>query len=42
MKSSLPRLAALVLMSWLAAIALLATGLHFLPVTIGTLPDHLE
>lgn len=36
------KLAALVVMSWLLSIALLAVALHFLPVTPGTLPDHLD
>ena len=36
------KLALLILASWLAAIALLEVSLHYLPVTPGTLPDHLE
>lgn len=36
------KLALLILASWLIAIALLDAGLHFLPVTRGTQPDHLE
>jgi len=36
------KFALLILAGWLAAIILLDIGLHFLPVTPGTLPDHLE
>lgn len=36
------KLILLILASWLAAILLLDLGLHALPVTRGTLPDHLE
>lgn len=36
------KLALLIVLSWLTAIALLDAGLHFLPVTPGTAPDHLE
>jgi hypothetical protein len=36
------RIAALTVCSWLAAIALLWIALHFLEVTPGYLPDHLE
>lgn len=42
MKPSLPILAMMVLASWALAIASLGLALHFLPVTPGTLPDHLE
>ncbi len=36
------RMAALIASSWLAAITLLWIALHFLAVTPGYLPDHLE
>ena len=36
------RMAVLIASSWLAAIALLWIALHFLVVTPGYLPDHLE
>jgi hypothetical protein len=35
-------LAVKVVVSWLVAIALLNAALHFLPVTPGYLPDHVE
>jgi hypothetical protein len=31
-----------VVAGWLLAVALLATLLHFVPVTLGYMPDHLE
>jgi hypothetical protein len=32
----------LVLVSWLIALASLAVMLHFVPVTPGYMPDHME
>jgi hypothetical protein len=36
------KMALLIVSSWLAAITLLWIALHFLTVTPGYLPDHLE
>ncbi len=36
------KIGALTVCSWLTAIALLWSALHFLAVTPGYLPDHLE
>jgi len=40
--NSLLRIAIGVIASWLLAITVLEATLHFLPVTPGYMPDHLE